>query len=189
MYKMKHFKSRPSTAVVATVNGVKIYKKEADAYLKKVTAGKVKNYDRLAKKQRLVLIKDLARPIVVKYAIDNNITKEEKEELFKQMWLQKQRANIEVSSEEMFALYELKKEQSLALNPNAEIPHYMGLGNSLKNEILEQKMMENLMKDVNITVNYDNNMTKTSVNDTNESSDSNESLETLGKIQNIKETK
>lgn len=183
MYRMKHFKSRPSTAIVAIVNNVDIYKKDADAYLKQVTAGKVKDYDRLDKKQRLALIEDLARPIVVKYEIDNNITKEEKEEVFKQMWVEKQRANIEVSSEEMLALYELKKEQALAVNPNAQVPHYMSLGNSLKNEILEQKMMASLMKDVNITVNYDSNMTKVSTNETNESS------EILGKIQNTKETK
>ncbi len=178
IYKMKHFKSRPSTSVIATVNGINIIKKDADNYLKKVTAGRVGDFDRLEKKQRKVLIEDLARPIVIKDAVENNITEEEKEAIYTQMWLEKQRATIEVSSEEMLALYELKKEKALALNPQAQIPHYMSLGESLKNEILEQKMMENLMKDVNITVNYD----------TNDTMDTNESSETLGRIQNTKET-
>jgi len=178
MYKMKHFKSRPSTAIVATVNGVDVIKKEADSYLKRVTAGKVTDFDRLEKKQRQVLIEDLARPMVLKDAVENNITEEEKEAVYKQMWLEKQRATIEVTSEEMLALYELKKEKTLATNPQAQIPHYMSLGDSLKNEIFEKKMMVMLMKDVNISINYENNIT----------TDTNESSETLGKIQHTKET-
>ncbi len=182
MYKIKHFKSRPKTAVIATVNGVDILKKEADGYLEQVTRGKVKDFDRLDTKQRRVLIEDLARPIVLRDAVMQDISPEEKEAIFKQIWIEKQRATIEVSSEEMLELYELKKEKSLALNPQAQIPHFMSLGDSLKNEILEQKMMANLMRDVNITVNDDSNVTNTDNNDSNESS------ETLGKIQNTKET-
>jgi len=180
MYKIKHFKSRASTVVVATINGNKIHKKEADAFLASITAGKVKDFDKLDKKQRLILLKDLAKPILVAEAIEQNITKEEKEALFNQVWLDKQRANIEVSSDEMLALYEDKKKKTLATNPQAQIPQYMSLGESLKNEILEQKVMANLMKDVNITVNYETNVT---VVDTNESS------ETLGKIEHTKENK
>ena len=180
MYKMKHFKSRESTAVVATVNGTEIHKKEADTFLASVTSGKVKDFDKLDNKQRLMLIKDLVKPIILSEAIDENITEEEKEAIFKQMWLEKQRLSIKVSSEEMLALYEAKKKNILATNPQAQVPHYMSLGDSLKNEILEQKVMAKLMKDVNITVNYESNVT---VVDTNQSSAA------LDKIQNTKESK
>jgi hypothetical protein len=159
MYIIKHFKSRPSTAVVAKVNGIAILKKKADSYLKSVTRGKVKDFDRLPNKQRLLVIQDLAKPIVLKEAIESSITAEEKEEIFKQMWVEKRRKTLTVSSEEMLALYELKKQKALEANPNAVIPNYMSLGASLKNEILEQKIMGDLMKDVNITVNYDMNKT------------------------------
>lgn len=168
MYKIKHYKSRPKTAVVATVDGVKILKKEADTYLGQVTMGKVKDFDRLNKKQRTALMQDLARPIVLKNAIRNDITSEEKEAILKQMWLEKQRATIEVSNEEMLALYELQKEKSLAVNPQAEIPQYMSLGEGLKNEVLKQKMMAKIMKDVNITVNYDSNESLGSIHNTKE---------------------
>jgi len=181
MYAAKHFKSRSSKAVVATINGQNIRKKAADTFLKQVTGGKVKDFDRLDKKQRLVLIKDLARPILFQQAAENNVSIEEKEAIFKQMWLEKQRADIKVSGEEMLALYEIKKEKTLARNPQAQIPSYMSLGDNLKNEILEKKMMINLMKDVNITVNYD-------MNETVETNDSNESLEKLDKIPDTKET-
>jgi len=181
MYEIKHFKSRPAKAVVATVNGHAIHKKEADIYLKSVTGGKVKDFDRLDKKQRLVLIQDLARPIMLREAVESNVTEVEKEAIFKQMWLEKQRATIEVSNDEMLALYEAKKEKALAANPQAKIPPYISLGDNLKNEVLEQKMMGNLMKDVNITVNYE-------TNETVQTNDSNESSVKLDKIPDTKET-
>ena len=46
-----------------------IYKKDANTLLKKVTAGKIKDFDRLAKKQQALLIQDLAKPIVLREAI------------------------------------------------------------------------------------------------------------------------
>ncbi|MEA1879069.1 MAG: hypothetical protein U9N11_00270 [Campylobacterota bacterium] len=157
MYKAKHFKSRKATAVIATVNGENIYKKDADNYLKEVTAGKVKDFDRLDKKQRLVLVNDLAKPLVVNQNIDENVTEMEKDEIFKQIWLEKQRKTIEVSSDEMLTLYEYKKKQTLLNNPQAVIPQYMSIGENLKSEIVENKIMNAVTKDINITVFYDEN--------------------------------
>lgn len=179
MYAMKHFKSRPSSAVIATVNGKEILKKEADSFLASVTAGKVKDFDRLDPKQRLVLVKDLAKPIVVANTAENNLTKEEKEAIFSQMWIEKQRKQIPVSADEMLALYEAKKAKALADNPAAQIPPYISLGESLKNEILQKKMMSGLLEDLNITI-FDE--TNTSV----EMMDSNNSLGKLDKIPEIK---
>ena len=159
IYAAKHFKSRPSKAVIATVNGEKIIKKSADNYLKLVTKGKIKDFDRLGKKQRLMLVKDLARPMLVKQAVSKDLTQEEKDAVLSQFWLQKQRAETEVTNDEMLALYEAKKAKALALNPQAEIPPYISLGDALKKEIIKKKIMDTLMKDVNITVNIDVNST------------------------------
>ncbi|RUM71313.1 MAG: hypothetical protein DSZ08_03245 [Sulfurovum sp.] len=174
-YKIEHFKGRPKNTIIATVNGHDIYKREADAYIKKVTKNRIKDFDRLDEKQRYLLVKDLAKPMIVKNAIDANVTEMEKEEIFKQMWLGKQRAKIQVSNEEMLTLYEAKKTQILASDPQAKIPTYISLGNSLKNEIIENKIMSNLMKDVNITINFDGN-------ESIENNDSNKSLVKLDKI-------
>ncbi|HHD79567.1 MAG TPA: hypothetical protein ENK98_08070 [Epsilonproteobacteria bacterium] len=182
MYAIKHFKSRPAKAVVAIVNGQKIHKKSADHYLKLVTKGKVTDFDKLDKKQRLVLIKELARPIVLQADIDQNLTKDEKEAVLSQAWLQKQRATTKVTNEQMLALYEAKKAKALAVNPQAQIPPYISLGENLKNEIIEKEIMAHLMKNVNITVNFDSNKTVPS-------SQSNESSEKLDKISDKKETK
>lgn len=180
IYAMKHFKSRSSKAVIATVNGMEIHKKQADAYLKSVTHGKVKDFDRLPEKQRLLVIQDLAKPILVKEEIRKSITLEEKEEIFKQMWIEKKRSTLNVSNEEMTALYEKKKALMLAENPNADVPSYMSIASRLKSEIFEEKIIGDLMNDAKIIVNYDNKKTITT-------HELNRSLVKFDKITNRKE--
>jgi len=87
----------------------------------------------------------------------NSRVDEEKDEIFKQLWLEKEKSTMKVLPEEMLALYENKKAQILTQNPQAKIPSYISLGTRLKNEILEQKIMANITKDMNITIYYDSN--------------------------------
>jgi len=179
IYAMKHFKSRSSSAIIATVNGEEIYKKEADGFLASVTAGKVKDFDKLDTKQRFALVKDLVKPILIKLAAENSLLKEEKEAIFTKMWLAKQQKQISVSAEEMLTLYEAKKAKALADNAAAKIPPYISIGASLKNEIIQKKIMSVLLKDINITIIDENN-------ESIEMIDSNKSLEKLDRISEIK---
>lgn len=179
IYKIEHFKSRPNDAIVATVDGIAINKREADFFLRKVTKGKVKDFDRLDTKQRLALIKDLAKPILVKKVIKSDIIEEEKDEIFKQVWLAKQRKKIQVSNDEMLALYNNKKSMALLKNPKAVIPSYLSMGSKLKNEIFDTKIMKIINKDINITINYEDEIDKLLY-------DSNKSLEKLDRISKIK---
>ena len=160
IHTLKNKKSRPSTAVIATVNGVKIIKKEADSFLKKMTSGKVKDFDMLDKKQRKLLITDLARPIVLKSEVDMNLTAEERDGILRQVWLEKQKSTIDVTNDEMLTLYEEKKAQSLAVNPNAVIPAYLTIGKQLKSEVIEKKITQKLMKDVKIEINFGDHSSK-----------------------------
>ena len=81
----------------------------------------------------------------------------------------------EVSNEEMIELYETMKKKSLATNPNAQIPPYISLGDKLKKQIMEKKIIDKLMADVKIVINYDNNQSS-------DLNNSNKTLETLDKI-------
>jgi len=162
IHTLKNKKSRPPTAVIATVNGIKIIKKEADSFLKRMTSGRVKDFDKLDKKQQKLLIRDLARPIVLKSTVDKNLTVEEKDGILRQVWLEKQKSAIDVTNDEMLALYEEKKAQSLAANPNAVIPPYLTIGKQLRGEVIERKITQKLMKDVKIKINFENNTSKDS---------------------------
>jgi len=157
IHTLKNKKTRPSNTVIATVNGVEIIKKDADDFLKSMTAGRVDNFDTLDKKQQEQLLSDLAKPIVLKYIAEAELTREEKDGILRQMWLEKQKHKITISNDEMMALYEKKKKKSLAINPNAVIPPYLTIGDQLKSELLENKITQKLMKDVIIEIKMDNN--------------------------------
>lgn len=198
-YAMKHFKSRPKTAVVVVINDKEILKNEADAYLKAVSQGKIDDIDKLDKRQRETLISDLVKPLLILEAADNNLSAEEKNTIFKQHWLQKQREILVVSNEEMLALYEKKKADTLANNPQGIVPPYMQMGAALKNEVFETKMTHMIMKDVNITVNLDENVSEeknilednsTKVTELKKASkDANESHDLMEKLDKIREVK
>jgi len=157
IHTLKNKKSRAPNVIIATVNGVNIVKKDADIFLKRMTAGKVKDFDTLDSNQQKLLIGDLAKPIVLKNIVETNLTREEKDGILRQFWLEKQKQSIDVSSDDMLALYEAKKAKSLATNPNAVIPEYLTVGEQLKSELIEKKITQKLMKDVEIEINFDNN--------------------------------
>jgi hypothetical protein len=175
MYSMKHFKSRPKETIIATVNEHNITKGEADNYIAQVTQGNIKDFDRLDEKQKSVVIQDLVRPVLLANEAQNNMTEEEKALLFRQVWIDKQMAKTEVSNEEMLAFYESMKKETLAKNPNAKIPPYISLGDRLKKQVLEKKIIEKLMKGVEIVVNDDSSQST-------DANDSNKTPEMLGKI-------
>ncbi len=150
-------KKRSSKTIVAKVDGISIRKKNADTYLKKVTQGKIKDFDLLAKKQKKLLIQDLARPLILKNAAKRDIVAGEKLAVYRQMWLEKEMLNTSVSNEEMLELYTVIKKKTLAQNPKAKIPAYISLGKSLKKQVIEEKIMTKLMKNVKIKMNIDLN--------------------------------
>jgi len=156
IHTLKNRKSRAPNVVIATVNGVNIVKKDADDFLQRMTAGKVNDFDTLDSNQQKLLIGDLAKPIVLKSIVETNLTREEKDGILRQLWLEKQKQNIDVSSDDMLALYEAKKAKSLSANPNAVIPEYLAVGEQLKSELIEKKITQKLMKDVKIEINFDN---------------------------------
>lgn len=157
IYKLKHFKGRPKETVVATVNDHDIIKSEADKYIIQVTHGNIKDFDLLDEKQKKLVITDLARPILLAEEAQKNMTDEEKALVFRQMWIDKQMATTDVTNDEMIALYEAIKKETLAKNPNAKIPPYISLGDKLKKQVVEKKIIDKLMHNVQIVINDDSN--------------------------------
>ncbi len=146
-------KSRPSNAVIAIVNGTKIRKKEADAYLKKVTKGKVSDFDLLPKAQRLRLVKDLALPIVMADAAKKDLSQKEKEGALVGMWMRKQASKVSVPDSEVKAFYDQLKQKAEQRNdPTKIIPPFDSIKHKMKSQMVEKKIMDGLMKNVEIEV-------------------------------------
>lgn len=145
-------KTRSSKAVIATVNGQKIIKKEADSYLKQRTQGKVTDFDHLPPEQRSRLINELALPMVVADAAKKELSEEEKQAAFTRAWMQKEARKVTVSDEQAMQVYTQLKQQSEENNATQKIPPFESIKERLKIQILEKTLVDRLIKDVEIKV-------------------------------------
>ena len=145
-------KSRSSKAVIATVNGQKIIKKDADTYLKQRTQGKVTDFDRLPPEQRSRLIQELALPLIVAEAAKKELSDEEKQAVYTRAWTQKEALKIKISDDQAIELYNQLKKQSEENNASQNIPPFEAIKERLKIQIIEKTLIERVMKNAEIKV-------------------------------------
>ena len=150
--KPKQPKTRSSNTVIATVNGHKIIKKEADAYLTQRTQGKVTDFDHLPPEQRSRLIQELSLPVMVLDAAKKELSEEEKQAVYTRTWMQKEALKIKITDEQALAVYNQLKQQAQENNATGNIPPFEAIKDKLKVQIIEKTMVEKLMKNVEIKV-------------------------------------
>lgn len=145
-------KNRPGSTVIATANGHKILKKEADAYLNDRTKGKITSYDFIPPEQQKRLIQDLVMPLLAADAAKKELSKSEKEMAVTRSWMRQEAAKVKITDEEVRAVYDGIKKQSLANDSSKPIPEYDAIKQRLMVQMVEKKIVGNLMKDVTIKV-------------------------------------
>jgi len=145
-------KARSGKVVIATVNGHKIIKKEADAYLTQRTQGKVTDSDRIPPEQRSRLIQELALPVMVLDAAEKELSEEEKQAVYTRTWMQKEARKINITDEQALTVYNQLKQQAQENNATGNIPPFEAIKDKLKVQIIEKTMVEKLMKNVEIKV-------------------------------------
>jgi hypothetical protein len=139
-------KKRSSKAVVATINGEKVIKKDADAYLKQRTNGKVKNFDLLPKKQQKRLIEEMALPMVITKVAVDELSDEEKLSVYTRTWMRKEAASIEITDEELSEVYNQMKQKSIDDNATTPFPEFDMVKDKLKMQMIERKIVGDLLK-------------------------------------------
>jgi len=145
-------KTRSSKAVIATVNGHKIIKKEADAYLKQRTQGKVTNFDQLPPRQRSRLIQELALPVIVLDTAQKELSEEEKEAVYTRKWMQKEALKIKITDEQVLAVYTQLKQDAQENNATGNIPPFDRIKDKLKIQMIEKTIVGKLMENAEIKV-------------------------------------
>ena len=157
-------KTRSSKAVVATVNGHKIIKKEADAYLKKRTQGKVTNFDLLPKKQRIRLLQEMSISTLASDAAKKGLSQEEKSAISTRVWMQKEALETKVTDEQAKEIYDQMEQRAKDANSTKPIPSFDSIKDRMKMQIVEKEIIGKLMKGVELKV-IDANMIAGSIND------------------------
>ncbi len=145
-------KTRSSKTVIATVNGHKIIKKEADDYLKQRTQGKITNSDSVPPEQRQKLIQELSLPILALDAAQKELSAQEKQSVYSRVWMQKEASKITITDEQALVVYDQLKKQSEENNSTAAIPPFDSIKDRLKSQMIQKSLIGKLMENVEIKV-------------------------------------
>jgi len=148
----KRVKKRSSNTVIATINGHKLIKKDADAYLEKRTQGKVTNSDNIPPPQRQRLIQELSLPILVMDAAQKELSAKEKQAVYNRMWMKKEASKITITDKQALVTYNHLKKQSEENNNTAPIPVFESIKDRLKLQMIEKTIIGKLMENVEIKV-------------------------------------
>jgi len=174
-------KTRSSKAVVATVDGHKIIKKDADAYIAKRTNGQIKNFDVLPPKQRIRLIQEMSVSTVAESKAKKELTEQEKVGVLTRVWMQKQAKKVNITDAQVKEVYDKMKERALESKSTKPIPEFAAIKNNMKMQMTEKAIVAPLMKDAKITV-INANMIAGSINDSYISiEDANAALQSISK--------
>ena len=157
-------KTRSSKAVIATVNGHKVIKKDADAYLKKRTQGRVKNFDLLPKKQRKRLLQEMSISTLASDAAKKELSQQEKAAISTRVWMQKEALKTKVTDAQAKEIYDQMAQRAKDANSTKPIPEFDTVKDRMKMQIVEKEIVSKLMKGVDIKV-IDANMIAGSIND------------------------
>jgi len=145
-------RKRSPKAVIAVVNGHKIIKKDADSYISLRTRGQIKDFDLLPKKQRIRLVKELSVPLLAADIAQKELTPLEKQTALTRMLVQKEAQKITIKDEEAKRIYEQMTQQKLPNHATQKVPPFEQVKERLKAQMIEKRVMAQLMKDVKIEV-------------------------------------
>jgi len=154
---------RPSSTVVATINGENIIKRDADKYIYQRTKGQIDDFDFLPKKQKIMLIKEMSISTLARISAKKEMTKQEQTAVFTRLWMQKEALKYPVSDEHLKSVYNDLKKKAIDSKSNKPIPDFDTIKKNMKARISEKIIVDKLMEDVNITV-IDANMIAGSIN-------------------------
>ncbi len=143
-------KSRSGKAVIGTVNGIKIYKRTADKFLKMATKGKVSDFDRLPKKQRREIVQNLASTTLIEAKAKKEVSKEEKNKLATQYWMGQKMKKIKISDAEAKKFY--KENQKAFKRKDGKTVPYAKVENYVKMTMKQQKFAKKLMKNAKVII-------------------------------------
>ena len=133
-------------SVIGTVDGMPIYKSEAENAVKVLTKGKT-TYDKLKPEEKKQLVTMLAPGKLVEKAAKKELNEKEKNAAMSAMWMQKKMAAITVSDSEAKTVYEKIKAAS---KDKSKVPAFDKVKETIKMQIKQDKVVKSLMSGAKI---------------------------------------
>ena len=136
-------------SVVGSVNGIPIYKSEAQRALKALGNTNM-TYDTLPPNGRKQLLEIIAPGKLVGAAAKKELSAKEKNDALSGFWMQKKMSSTKVTDKEAQDVYDKLKKSS---KEGEKIPPFEKVKENIKMQIKQDKIIEGLMKNVKIKVN------------------------------------
>lgn len=138
-----------SAKVIATVDGYPIHEKEANAFLKVATNGKV-TYNKLKKKDKEDLVNRIAIDMLVLKMALREISEDERNQIIAGYWLRKKSEKQKVTDKEIKDAYNENK-KFFKDKKEKTIP-FEKVKNMIKTSILQKKAVAKMMKKAKIVM-------------------------------------
>ncbi len=138
-----------SAKTIGTVNGYPIDEKEANAFLKIATKGKV-TYNRLRSKDKKALVERLAIDKLVLRTAMKEISKKEQESIIAGFWLRKKASKYKISDKEVKQAYTENK-KFFKDKKGKTIP-FSKVKEMIRNSIAQKKAVAKMIKKAKITM-------------------------------------
>ncbi len=142
--------SRPATAVVATVDGIAIKKRDADKFLALASRGRATDIDALPKKQRDGLIKGYAVSVLIESKASKEVPTEIKNKLAAGYWAKQNMSKINVSDKEAKAFYQ--KNKKMYKDKSGKTIEYSKASKYIKMQVKQKKFNDKLLKKAKIVI-------------------------------------
>jgi hypothetical protein len=133
-------------SVVGSVNGMPIYKSEAENAVKILTKGKT-TYDKLKPEEKKQLVTMIAPSKLVEKAAKSELSVKEQNAALSAMWMQKKMAAITVSDSEAKTIYDKLKAAS---KDQSKVPAFDKVKETIKMQIKQDKVIRSLMSGAKI---------------------------------------
>lgn len=133
-------------SVIGTVDGMPIYKSEAENAVKVLTKGQT-TYDKLKPEEKKQLVTLMAPSKLVEKAAKKELNEKEKNAAMSAMWMQKKMAAVNVSDSEAKTTYDKIKAAS---KDQSKVPAFDKVKETIKMQMKQDKVIKSLMSGAKI---------------------------------------
>jgi len=122
---------------------------EVNKALEVMTKGKM-TWDTLPQQDKIKVLQMVAPRQYIALAAENGLSTKEKQAALENYWMQKRISQIDVSEKEVKRRYEKLKKMQKSAKKRKKLPDYATLKQSLKMQIANEKLVEQILKKANI---------------------------------------
>jgi len=137
--------------VIGTVNGHKITQVEANKVLELMTkkGEKALTFDKLDKKQKDAIVKNLAPGVLIKNKAQAEVSEEEKSQIVANYWMQKKMADMKATDKEAKEIYTKNKK---FYKKDKKQLKFEDVKDYIKMQIKQKKLVDSVMKKAKVVV-------------------------------------